>query len=252
MTPMATLGLRALTLAVPDSDPLRRVKRARSALAYLLEREPDIQDVRVALDGSERPYLLVVTNSASARIPPAVDGLPVRVMRPELDNMARMSGIPYAQVGAIDIDWVFDRMVENQRHAERLDPLIEMNVADDAFRDAWEDYYDHAWGPFFRKYAGPNASFWDRQGAKLDSDNLYKTNERHRQSIADFDRRYRELRRANAAVPPNAPPAFVAPTTKDTQAFGLNSLPWYVWVGGGVALVGTSYILWRRLTGPLI
>ena len=61
MTPMATLGLRALTLSVPESHPLQKAKRARQALAYLLEREPGIEDVRVALDGQESPYLFVAT-----------------------------------------------------------------------------------------------------------------------------------------------------------------------------------------------
>jgi len=129
------------------------------------------------------------------------------------------------------------RQIESS--AQDLGPKIETHVANDpAFVRAWEAW-DRRWTEFYQKYQTDAA----KAGAIFYTDDLDRQVEAFRKEFLDFYGTYPSKLQANGQpVPrPAAPPPLPGERPPRGKDDGGWSLPWWVWVLGGVALVGAGY-----------
>ena len=154
-----------------------------------------------------------------------------------------------ARVGWTNPTLTYTQMRRTDFHVQDLDPLIRANGrSDPTFLASWVEWSQNHWRPFYEKYAGPNASSWDRLGATLDTDELKTQADNFNKQLDEFDRHYRGLRLPNGQPVPQ--PALGAPSNLPVQPGSGITLPWWVWMIGGVALVGVTYYGYRKYIRP--
>lgn len=135
---------------------------------------------------------------------------------------------------------IYDRMRDIDTAASALDREIQTKVTRAAFRDHWGEWYKR-WRAFFAKYQGA----WAKLGAVTYTDDLASQVESWRQQLADFGDAYKLESGSSVPGIPPSPPVPPPPLPNPTGIANL-SVPWWVWMLGGVALVGTGYYLYTR------
>ena len=119
-------------------------------------------------------------------------------------------------------------------------------VADPAYRAAWDGWYHHAWLPFYQKYAGPDASSLTKLAAAFYSDEVAARAESFRQQLEHF---YRTLpQQLGFDGRPVKSATGTTPTLGGVDGSGSGlGLPWWAWglVVGGVGALG--YLTYQRV-----
>lgn len=166
-------------------------------------------------------------------------------------SLSQTSGYAYATVGFTSPTFTYTKMRAMQAHAEQLDTLIEAYVPNNDFRSSWKDWYDHAWRPFFDKYANPStSSSWAKLGAGFDSDTLAAQAESFRRQLEQYDRDYRGQRTIQnqpVPTPVGIVPPHVEPGVTDRQ-FTTSFVPWWGWALGAVGVAGLGAYAYHRFT----
>lgn len=140
----------------------------------------------------------------------------------------------------------YDKM--RQMHNASAEPLerdVQQNVASPDYRAAWDNWYHHAWLPFYQKYAGPDASVLTKFGANLYSDEVAARAEAFRQQLEHFYRTYPQQRTFSGQAVPRASGA--PPILGGIPAGSGWSLPWWVWGLGLAAVGGVGLIAYYRV-----
>ena len=153
----------------------------------------------------------------------------------------------YAQANQTSVGWTsptifYERMRSLDPAIQELNTLIGNYISRQAFRDSWKAYYAQ-WTKFYAE-----SQEWQR---KLTGPQIFE-NEAYGQQVEDFRRRY-ETYRAGYEAERNekgeAPPTPVTPTPRPDQRTPSDSgiqIPWWVWMLGGVALVGGGYWIYKK------
>lgn len=162
-----------------------------------------------------------------------------------------MTHDPRIQIGFVYPTIIYEKMRDIQRSAAALDADITANVADQIFKTSWTGWYEN-WRQFFDKYQSQIA----KTEALLHTEELNRQVESYRLQLLGYFEAYRRQHRPDGAPvpPPTAEPPTRAPQEIDpTNLPGSGwSLPWWVWVIGGVAVAGAGYWLYRTYLGKPI
>lgn len=140
----------------------------------------------------------------------------------------------------------YDKM--RQMHNASAEPLerdIQLNVADPTYRAAWDNWYHHAWLPFYQKYAGPDASILTKFGASFYSDEVASRAEAFRQQLEHFYQTYPQQRTMTGQPVPR--PTGAPPVLGGLPAGSRFTLPWWVWGIGLAAVGGIGLIAYYRV-----
>jgi hypothetical protein len=138
---------------------------------------------------------------------------------------------------------VLPKMEQIKTSADALNEDVMRNVADPAFRQHWADWYA-TWNKYYTDVNG----LW----SKLFS-NPFHANEIDRQvesfrlNLLGWYDAYRAQRTQNnipVPAPSGQPPTPGKEPGKDTVTSGL---PWWFWLLSGIAVVGVSYLVYRKV-----
>jgi hypothetical protein len=153
---------------------------------------------------------------------------------------------------------IYDKMRAIESGARELNALMFANVRKPLLLAAWGAWFAR-WSAFFAKYQSEWASA--RWGVLFYTDDLSRQTEGYRSEFASFVATYAEERDAKGEPlpPPSTPVPAVLPDPADRKPppdegdkegidwwskLGIK-VPWWVWVLGGVAAVGTGYYVYR-------
>lgn len=143
---------------------------------------------------------------------------------------------------------LWDSMRQIQVSAAALDGDVAANVRREPFRAAWIAWFQN-WGVFFRRYE----SEWSlgRLTALADTDGLAAQVAAYRAQLVSWYEGYGRESDGGKPVPPaSGQPPLAPPKPEpgpDAPSEGL-TIPWWMWVLGGVALVGGGYYIYRVVT----
>jgi hypothetical protein len=149
---------------------------------------------------------------------------------------------------------VYDQTTETiaQMHrieaaAETLDVEARRYVSDPVFLASWTRWFQEAWLPFYKKYAGPGADLsWQATAGVLFGDQLARQTESYRQQLAGWYTDYASRRTASGTLVP-APTGHVpAPGREIGKSTSL--LPWWAWATLGGVLAVSAYAMYRYYT----
>lgn len=161
-----------------------------------------------------------------------------------------MTGNPFARqapqtaFGFTSPTLIYDRMRTLDREADALNQDVLGNVAEGPFKAGWRAWHAQ-WKAFFAK------TMDEKVGNLLHTDALDAVVTQRRAEFEGFRRDYPNQRRPDGSpVPPSSVPAPGSLATVPKGA-GPSILPWWAWLGLGVATVGVGYLgylKYRELT----
>jgi hypothetical protein len=126
--------------------------------------------------------------------------------------------------------------------AARLESLMTANVVDAPLRAAWAAWYAD-WQAFYEYHQ----SQFQRFNSLFYSDTLAAQVEAKSRQLAALYADYNRVR--NPATPPVPVPNVKQPKAEDAareQSVTGWNIPWWVWMLGGVAVVGAGYLAYRK------
>lgn len=140
---------------------------------------------------------------------------------------------------------IYTRMDEIDVHANALNAAISQNVRRADFITHWNDWLNR-WKKFYEAYQTTSK----RMAAPFFTDELASQVESFRIQLGEFQAAYdAEGDGSFPAVPgtPPRPPNPPAPEPKDASGIAKLSVPWWLWVLGGVAVAGGAYYVYGRI-----
>jgi hypothetical protein len=177
-------------------------------------------------------------------------------------HRARTAGIV---VGGATVGFTSPLLIESEagnidRAARTLLGDMQGNLpASDPLRQSYEDWFQHTWTPFL---ASIKSFLFNASGGVLfGTDERFALLQTRRGELADFKAKYEaQVGKPSAAVIPSDPRT-LPPTPPGGKPSGAPSwwpkfltppslsIPWWVWVAGGAAVVGggfLAYTAWKR------
>lgn len=137
---------------------------------------------------------------------------------------------------------IWDKMQRIQASAESLNSDVRVHVNREAFKAAWDSWLA-GWKTFFDKYQG----IVNRLGSWTHTDELNKQTDAYGEDLVHwYDGYSREQQPDGTPVPPpsSQPPKLPPPRTEESSGF---SVPWWLWMLGGVAVVGIGYYAYKQV-----
>lgn len=153
------------------------------------------------------------------------------------------------QIGFTAPTVIYEKMRDIQRAAAGLDADVQAHVTSAVFRHNWDTWYAN-WRAFFIKYQSTS----EKAGAIFYTDDLNRQVETYRLQLLGFFDDYRKQTGTDGKpvpAPSGEPPTRAPDESNPIQLLPGSgwSLPWWVWMLGGVAAVGAGYYLYRTYLG---
>lgn len=171
----------------------------------------------------------------------------VRSMYAPLQNRGRVVLTGTAATGAsaprTGIQWSITDWLERGRNlntdAIRLNSLQSVLPPTDPARAAFLGWYA-AWKPFYDQYLGPDASTLSQSNVSVNYDDFDRDLNRRKSQLDAIATQYNQE--------PASQDQKYTPSSDGDVAITSSDVPWWVWLGGGVAAAGLGYWGYKHYT----